>query len=188
MILTMQQKYLLNVIQRLGCVRREQLYQLFCPLFCADSPNTAEAVAGAALHRLRTTCQQLRETDDILHLTNAKPDRDLLEAIDVMIELSQASPLDFRRDEPPVLLRFSVQEFKVRRFAVVHGGTALDVLHFGSHERVILLFDGQGQAQPLPVSNKQFFAVRQDDGSHRYFAADGAQGGYIYAQKENNTG
>lgn len=188
MVLTSQQKYLLNVIQKLGCARREQLYRLFCPAFCVDNPDATEAVAGAALHRLRMTCQQLRETDGVFHLTNTKPDGDLLEAIDVMIELSRSKPLDFRRADPPVLLRFSVQEYKVRRFAILRHGAVLDVPRFGSHERVILLFDGRGQAQPLPVSNKQFVAVRQGDGSHRYFALGGAQGGSYYAQKENSTG
>ncbi len=188
MLLSIQQKYLLNVIQKLCFARREQLYRLFCPVFCADNPDATEAVAGAALHRLRTTCQQLRETDGVFHLTNTKPDSNLLEAIDVMIELSQAKPLDFRWAEPPVLLRFSVQEFMVRRFAILRHGDVLDVPRFGAYERVILLFDGQGQAHPLPVSNKQFIAVRQSDGSHRYFATDGTQGGCIYAQKENSTG
>ena len=188
MLLSIQQKYLLNVIQKLGCARREQLYRLFCPAFCVDNPDVTEAVAGAALHRLRTTCQQLRETDGVFHLTNTKPDGDLLETIDVMIELSRSKPLDFRRAEPPVLLWFSVQEYKVRRFAILRHDAVWDIPRFGSHERVILLFDGRGQAQPLPVSNKQFVAVRQGDGSHRYFALDGGQGGLRYAQKENSTG
>lgn len=187
MLLSIQQKYLLNVIQKLGCARREQLDRLFCPAFCADYPDTAEKVIGASLRRLRTTCQQLRETDGVFHLTNTKPDSDLLEAIDVMIELSRSNPLDFRRAEPPVLLRFSVQEFMVRRFAILRHGAVLDVPRFGVYERVILLFDGWGQARPLPVSNKQFVAVRQGAGSHRYFALGGSQGGSYYAQKENST-
>lgn len=187
MLLSIQQKYLLNVLQKLGCARQEQLYRLFRPVFCADDPNVTEKVAGAALHRLRSTCQQLRETDGVFHLTNITPDSGLLEAVDVMIELSEGSPLDFSRAEAPVLLRFSVQEQKVRRFCVLSGGVT-EPPQFKSRERVIRLFDGQGEARPLPVSNKQFFAVRQGDGSHRYFAADGAEGGLNHAKKENNDG
>ena len=173
MILTTQQKYMLGVIQKLGCARKDQLIALFRPEFCAEHPEAAEEVGGAALHRLRCCCQQLRESGGVYHLTNAKPDERKLEAIDVMIELTKAKPLDFRRCKAPVLLRFTVQEQKVRRFVVAAYGTEPSGLDLCPYERIILLFDGQGQAQPLPVSNKQFFAVRQESGTHRYFAASG---------------
>ena len=173
MLMSTQQKYLLNVLQKLGCARKEQLIRLFGPEFCAENPGKTEEVGGAALRRLRCCCQQLRETGGVYYLTNAKPDALTLEAIDVMIELSKARPLDYHRDKAPVLLRFSVQEQKVRRFIIAEYGADLTGLRFGPHDRFVLLFDGQGQAQPLPVSNKQFFAVRQENGSHRYFAANG---------------
>ena len=66
-----------------------------------------------------------------------------------------------------------MQEQKVRRFVVATYEEELTDLQLGPYDRVILLFDGQGQAQPLSVSNKQFFAVRQENGTHRFFAADG---------------
>ena len=173
MVFSTQQKYLLGVLEKLGCARKGQLIDLFRPQFCAEQPEKAEEVGGAALHRLRCCCQQLRETEGVYHLTNAKPDTATLEAIDVMIELTKAQPLDFRKEKTPALLRFSVQEQKVRRFIVAEYGADLSHLRLGPYDRIILLFDGQGQAQPLPVSNKQFFAVRQENGSHRYFAANG---------------
>ena len=173
MILTVQQKFMLTAIQSLGCVREDQLVTLFRPAFCAEHPNAAERVAGAALYRLRCCCQQIRQADGVWHMSNAKGDAQMLEAIDVMLELSGARPLNFQKAKRPALLRFTVQEQKVRRFAVAAYEEELTDLQLGPYDRVILLFDGQGQAQPLSVSNKQFFAVRQENGTHRFFAADG---------------
>ena len=173
MLLSTQQKYLLGVIQKLGCVRKDQLIALFQPAFCAENPGAAEEIGGAALHRLRCCCQQLRETEGIYHLTNEVPNARILEAIDIMIDLTMAKPLDFRRGHDQMLLRFTLQEQKVRRFIVAEYGTKPSELEIGTYDRIILLFDGQGQAQPLLVSNKQFFAVRQENGKHRYFAANG---------------
>ena len=176
MILSEQQKFMLAAIQRLGCVRRDQLVALFRPAFCAESPGAEESVADSALYRLRCCCQQVRVSNDVWRMSNAKENRLLLEAVDVMIELSGAKPLDYQKAQPPALLRFAVQEQKIRRFVVAACGEDLTDLRLGPYDRVILLFDGRGQAQPLAVSNKQFFAVRQENGTHRYFAA-GHEGG-----------
>lgn len=170
MLLTTQQKYLLAALRKLGGARKDQLVVLFRPVFCARKPDSADWIAGTALHRLQCT-NQLRESEGVYYLTNAPPD-DVLEAIDVMLDLSQAKPLDFQRGEAPALLRFSVQEQKVRRFVVARHGVDSEDLRLGAHERVILLFDGQGKGQPLPVSNKQFYAVRQEGGTHRYYAVN----------------
>lgn len=171
MLLTIQQKYLLTALRKLGGARRDQLVALFRPAFCAQKPESADWIAGTALHRLQST-NQLRESEGVYYLTNAPPTDDVLEAIDVMLDLSQAQPLDFQRGREPVLLRFSVQEQKVRRFVVARHGVESDDLNLGAYERVILLFDGQGKGQPLPVSNKQFYAIRQEGGTHRYYAVN----------------
>ena len=177
MILSAQQKFMLAAIQRLGCVRRDQLVASFRPAFCAKSPGVEERVADSALYRLRCCCQQVRVSNGVWHMSNAKENGQLLEAVDVMIELSGAKPLDYQKTQPPALLRFTVQEQKIRRFVVAACGEDLTDLRLGPYDRVILLFDGRRQAQPLAVSNKQFFAVRQKNGTHRYFAANGYEGG-----------
>ena len=172
MLLSKQQTYMLETIQKLGCVRKDQLIALFRLEFCAEDPEAAERVEGSALHRL-CSCRQVWESADVYHMDNTKPNERVLEAIDVMIELAKAKPLDFHGEKAPALLRFSVQEQKVRRFIVAEHGADPAELQLGAHERIILLFDGRGQARPLSVSNKQFFAVRQENGMHRYFAANG---------------
>lgn len=173
MVLSKQQKYLKGVIESLGCAREDQLVALLRAELCSGDPNAAEDVTEAALRRLRCCWQQLRAENGVYHMTNVRPDDRALEAVDVMIELSKAKPLCVHREKAPKLLRFSIQEQKVRRFLIAEYGASPEELQPEAHERIVLLFDAQGQAQPLSVSNKQFFAVRQEDGSHRFFAADG---------------
>ena len=122
MILSEQQKFMLAAIQRLGCVRRDQLVALFRPAFCAASPGAEEGVVDSALYRLRCCCQQVRVSNGVWSMSNAKENQQLLEAVDVMIELSGAKPLDYQKAQPPALLRFTVQEQKIRRFVVAAYG------------------------------------------------------------------
>ena len=173
MVLSKQQRYFKNVIESLGCVREDQLIKLFRPAFCPLRPDKAEEIATSALHGLLHCDNTVRQTGKIYHTRKAKVSERILEAIDVMLELSDARPLNFQAESPPILLRFSIQEKKVRVFIVAEHGAQLPREAIGEHDRIVLLFDAQGQAQPLSVSNKQFFAVRQGDGSHRFYAANG---------------
>ena len=98
MLLSKQQTYMLETIQKLGCVRKDQLIALFRLEFCAEDPEAAERVGGSALHRL-CSCRQVRESADVYHMDNTKPNERVLEAIDVMIELAKAKPLDFHGEK-----------------------------------------------------------------------------------------
>lgn len=173
MVLSKQQKYFKRVIESLGCIREDQLIELFRPVFCPLRPDKAKEIATSALHSLPHCDNSVRQTGKIYHTRRAKVSERMLEAIDVMLELSDARPLSFQAEAPPILLRFSIQEKKVRVFIVAEHGAQLPVEAIGEHDRIVLLFDAQGQAQPLSVSNKQFFAVRQGDGSHRFYVANG---------------
>lgn len=173
MVLSKQQKYLKSVIESLGCVREDQLIDLFRPAFCPNRPDKAESIATSALHALLHCDNTVRQTGRIYHTRRAEVSERILEAIDVMLELSDCRPISFAAEVPPILLRFSIQEKKVRVFIVAEQGAKLPQQAIGEHDRIVLLFDAQGQAQPLSVSNKQFFAVRQGDGSHRFYATNG---------------
>ena len=172
MVLSKQQKYFKAVIESLGYAREDQLIELFRPAFCPLRPDKAEEIATSALHGLLHCDNTVRQTGKIYHTRKAKVSERILEAIDVMLELSVARPLSFQAESPPILLRFSIQEKKVRVFIVAEHGAQLPREAIGEHDRIVLLFDAQGQAQPLSVSNKQFFAARQGDGSHRFYAAN----------------
>ena len=174
MLLTNQQKFLLDAVNRLGCVRDDQLADLIRPVFCQKRPDIAPGLVRAALRQLPLCNVELRQEGDCRCLPGTVPNAPLLDAVDVMLRLSNCSPLDYRRGTPPVLLRFTVQDISsVSTFLVTRSGAVLPEDAVLPLDRIILLFDGRGRPKALPVSNKQFFAVRQGDGTFRFFARGG---------------
>lgn len=174
MLITKQQRFILDALERLGGLRREQIISLIRPVFCAGKPEAATKIAAAALRQCSNCNIKLCDDGGVIYLQGTqRPDLELLEAVDVMLQLAGAGLTDYWRGKAPVLLRFCVQGQKVRTFSVAKYGPDVFTAAFPPHERIILLFDGQSQPQALPVSNKQFIAVRQEDGTHRFFALNG---------------
>ena len=114
----------------------------------------------------------------MIFLPGKRPNARLLEAIDVMLELSDARPLDYWTDEKePVLLRFSVDGKRISLFAVLHadGFMGADIRAppvFGPTVRLVILLSGESIPPALPVPNTQFYALRQKDGTHRFFSRE----------------
>lgn len=174
MLITKQQQFILNALERVGGLREAQMISLIRPVFCAERPEVAPQVVAAALRQFSSCNVKLHDDGGVIHLQGTDlPDVKLLEAIDVMLQLAGAGLADYWKGNPPVLLRFCVQGQRVRTFSVAGYGPDVFTAVFPPHERIILLFGGQSQPQALPVSNKQFIAVRQEDGTHRFFALDG---------------
>ena len=173
MLLTNQQKFLLDVLERLGCVRERQLVSLIRPAFCQRRPDIASVLVTSSMRQLMRGNFNIRKEGDVFLKRNAETNPALLEAVDVMLELSPDTPRSYRT-APPALLRFSVQEDKsLAAFLVARYGDDLARMELKPEERIILLFDGLGRPTPLPVPNKHFFAVRLETGKHRFFALDG---------------
>lgn len=170
MLVTKQQTFLCETLDLLGGARLDQLAALIRPVFCLEQPDIAPRVVDTALRQLHHRNVEIIRDGDLAYYPGKKPDPLFLDAVDVMLELTEANPVSFFRDSPPILLRFSAQEEKVRLFCVMAQGADLYGAKIYDTERVILLFDGRSQAQALPVSNKQFLAVRQSDRRHRFYA------------------
>ena len=174
MLITKQQKFLLRALERVGGLREAQMISLIRPVFCAEKPDVAPQVVAAALRQFSNCNVELRDDGGVIRLQGTeRPNGKLLDAVDVMLQLAGTGLADYWRGNPPVLLRFCVQAQKVRTFSVAVYGQGVFTAAFPPHERIILLFDGQGQPQALPVSNKQFIAVRQENETYRFFALDG---------------
>ena len=177
MLLTRQQRFVLETLIRLGCVRKKQLAALVRAQFCQTNPQAAERLTEAMLRQLCYGNQALRVEGELVRLPPIRADPAKLEAIDVMLELSGAAPLDFSaKQTPPVLLRFTTQGKKIRLFAVLAVAALSDPLYccglsFQPTERVIFLLDGPVRETPdIPgIPNKCFYAVLQADGAHRFF-------------------
>jgi len=107
MLLSIQQKFILDALKKLGCVRRRQLHALVKGRFQADHFEITQARMDAMLHQLcmgTIVCMD----DGMVWLDDERPDCRRLEAIDVMLELTGGKPQLFStKVEPPRLLRFA---------------------------------------------------------------------------------
>lgn len=173
MLLSKQQQYLLDAVQRLGGLSRGQLAALLRTQFCRQRPEVAPRLTEALLRQLRFGNTTLRLEGDMVTLPHIRADPRLTEAVDVMLELSEGAPLDFDAHQPPpILLRFSVPGKRIALFAVACSGANLAPTMFGPTERVILLHSGDGRPDKPPIGNRCFYAIPQADGAHRFFSSE----------------
>ena len=173
MLLTKQQQYILEVVQKLGSVSRKQLASLLRARFCQKHPDIAEHLTDVLLRQMRFGNIDLRLEGDMVTLPHIRADPHLPEAVDLMLELSGSAPLDFSaREPPPVLLRFTTEGKRISLFAVACSAANLTQAMFGPTERIIFLHTGGERPERLPIANKHFYAVPQADGTHRFFSSD----------------
>ena len=170
MLITNHQQHILDTLDILGGARKDQLAAFLRPAFALERYEDALRITKAAVRQMRYRNIPLEEDGDLVFYPGKRPGALLLEAVDIMLQLTDGSPLSYHREKSPILLRFSMQEQKVRLFCVIDSDADLAGVELYHTERVIQLFDGQGQARVLPVSNKQFYAARQSDGTYRFFA------------------
>ena len=74
MLLSIQQKFILDVLKKLGCVRRRQLHALVRGRFQQDGFEIAQARMDAMLRQLRAGTADVRLDDGLVWLSNAQPD------------------------------------------------------------------------------------------------------------------
>lgn len=180
MLLSKQQQYLLDTLGRLGCMRKDQIEALLEAAFFTEGKTVPKGFVDTLLRQFRFCNIDLREEGDVVLLPGTRADAHLLEAIDVMLELSQSRPLEFWAERKgPVLLRFSVAGRRVSLFAVLHaddvkGADGRAPPAVSPAERIVILFSGEGKPPALPasMSNTQFYALRQKDGTHRFFSRE----------------
>ena len=174
MFLSAQQKFILDALGKLNCVRRRQLHALVRGQFETDSFSVTQARMDAMLRQLRMGMADVRVDDELVWLSNTQPDSRRLEAVDVMIELTGGRPgVISASAEPPCLLRFAFGD-ELRLFTVASLDTApAGLLERGRAERIVWISDTGAIPQGLAVPPKHFFAARQPDGSHRFYGSNG---------------
>ena len=172
MLLTNQQKFLLDVLHRLHYARIDQLARLLMVPFLLDDQVRAERIVRGAMRQLQYGDGRVLINGNLVQQPGVVPNRKQLEAVDVMIQLSDAAPLDYILPTPPVLLRFSIQGTKVQVFSIWEYTANASLPCFDPSERLIVLLGKDDTVTSIPVPNKQFFARRKEDGSYRFFAPD----------------
>ncbi len=175
MLLSNQQKYILEVLRKLGCVRTDQLHALVRGKFQRPGFEIGEARMAAMLRQLRSGLGDFRLDGGFVCLAWGQPDALRLEAIDVMLELSEGTPQHFTaKVDSPRLLRFVLGD-RLKLFSVTRLSHVSDPqqLQRERSERIVWISDGGTPPEGLALPPKHFFAARQADGSHCYYGSNG---------------
>lgn len=169
MLLTKQQKYLLAVLEQLGCAEQRQLAALLQKIFAFSSLDDAVRVTGACVRQMQMG-GLLQISDNIVSQCKewAIPQR--IEAIDVMLELSAAQPESFYAVDKHILLRFSLGEASFKQFVIVSGSDPPPEREIRQDEKIIALLPDSIRPETFPYTRPVIFAIRQENGTHRFFA------------------
>ena len=171
MLLTMKQRYVVNVLNKLGCLRRDQLYILTRDHFKTEDYTLSEYQMDEILRQLPFLVNEIRVENGVVRLSDHKPEPLRLEAIDVMLELSNGYPIRFSatRDED-ILLRFALGSDPPRQYTVAAYSDAAAAVEDGKN--IVWISIKRLKPEKLALAKQQFYAQRQEDGSHRFFGAN----------------
>lgn len=175
MILTNQQKYIVDVLKQLKYARISQLHAMTRTHFAAHGVEIGE-------HRMETMLRQLRMASNFVFLQKdlvtygcRETSEHYLEAIDVMLELTGNTPIFYSCDrlQEPVLLRFGGDgDMLGLLFSVsyldIPGRIAAAPRMKG--ERIIWISDSVDMCS-IVLPKHHFFARRQQDGTHRFYGS-----------------
>lgn len=175
MLLTIQQKFYLDTVQEFKCLRFAQFHALLQRRFhVPGKTDVSVEYMAAMLRQLRYCNWDIHAEVEYIYIAGVSPDPRLLEAIDVMLELSQYNSPDIGVTAPfPVLLRFPLSREKLRLFSVVSLSmvTGIDVIKRQKMERIVWISDDGAVPNELTLPSKHFFAARQENGTHRFYGS-----------------
>ena len=169
MLLTKQQKYLLAVLEKLGCAEQRQLAALLQKTFAFSSFDDAVRVTAASVRQMQMG-GLLQISDSIVSHCGERAVSQQIEAIDVMLELSAAQPQDFYAVDRHILLCFSLGEPSFKQFVIVSGSDPLPEREIRQDEKIIVLLPDGARPETFSYASPVIFAIRQENGTHRFFA------------------
>lgn len=178
MFLTRPQRYIMDVLKKLKYVRQDQLYILVRERFRTKEGDVLISMKGldAMLRQLRTGIEDIRMDDKAVWLKNALPNQTVSEAVDVMLELTEGTPQDFEVDTgSQPMLHFTWGGDKLRAFSVGKLRAADLLLRtFGDlpkSQRCIWLCGENAVPTDIGLPKRHYLAVRQADGTHRFYGS-----------------
>ena len=169
MLLTKQQKYLLAVLEKLGCAEQRQLAALLQKMFAFSLFDDAVRVTSACVRQMQMG-GLLQISDNIVSHCGERADSQQIEAIDVMLELSAAQPENFYAVDKHTLLRFSLGEPGFKQFVIVSGSDPPPEHEIQQDKKIIALLPDGTKPEIFPYTRPVIFAIRQENGIHRFFA------------------
>ena len=169
MLLTKQQKYLLAVLEKLGCAEQRQLAALLQKTFAFSALDDAVRVTGACVRQMQMG-GLLQISDGLITQTGGQLNTQRIEAIDVMLELSAAQPESFYAVDKHILLRFSLGEPSFKQFVIVSGSDPPPEHEIQQDKKIIALLPDSIKPEAFSYTSPVIFAIRQENGTHRFFA------------------
>ena len=169
MLLTKQQKYLLAVLEKLGCAEQRQLAALLQKMFAFSFLDDAVRVTNACVRQMQMG-GLLQISNGLVTQTGGQPSPQQIEAIDVMLELSATQPESFYAVDRHILLRFSLGEPSFKQFVIVSGSDPPPEHEIRRDEKNIILLPDGIRPEAFSYTRPVIFAIRQENGTHRFFA------------------
>ena len=169
MLLTKQQKYLLAVLEKLGCAEQRQLTALLQKMFAFSFLDDAVRVTNACVRQMQMG-GLLQISNGLVTQTGGQPSPQQIEAIDVMLELSAAQPESFYAVDKHILLRFSLGEPSFKQFVIVSGSDPPPEHEIQQDKKIIALLPDSIKPEAFSYTRPVIFAIRQENGTHRFFA------------------
>ena len=169
MLLTKQQKYLLAVLEKLGCAEQRQLAALLQKTFAFSALDDAVRVTGACVRQMQMG-GLLQISNGLVTQTGGQLNTQRIEAIDVMLELSAAQPESFYAVDKHILLRFSLGEPSFKQFVIVSGSDPPPEHEIQQDKKIIALLPDSIKPEAFSYTRPVIFAIRQENGTHRFFA------------------
>jgi len=169
MLLTKQQKYLLAVLEKLGCAEQRQLAALLQKMFAFSFLDDAVRVTNACVRQMQMG-GLLRIVDGLVNLCGEQSVPQQIAAIDVMLELSAAQPESFYAVDKHILLRFSLGEPSFKQFVIVSGSDPPPEHEIQQDKKIIALLPDSIKPEAFSYTRPVIFAIRQENGTHRFFA------------------
>ena len=169
MLLTKQQKYLLAVLEKLGCAEQRQLAALLQKTFAFSALDDAVRVTGACVRQMQMG-GLLQISDGLITQTGGQLNTQRIEAIDVMLELSATQPESFYAVDRHILLRFSLGEPSFKQFVIVSGSDPPPEHEIQQDKKIIVLLPSSIKPEAFSYTRPVIFAIRQENGTHRFFA------------------
>lgn len=170
MLLSHQQKYILRVVDVLDCIRFSQLHELTRSAFSSAESVITEARMSVMLRQLICGNYDIVWENDVVRKGHATVDALFLEAIDIMLEISEQQPKEYARgEEPHVLLRFSAQQvYSIMRLSA-EALAGPDTVSPKEGEHIIWLSETVKPEDCQNLPERQFFARKGEDGVYHFY-------------------
>lgn len=174
--LSNQQKYILEILKEFKYLRVRQLHAMVRTHYRAQGIEIDARRMEIMLRQMRTGTNYVWLRGDVVSYGDRRIDPRLLEALDVMLELTKAQPGFYSKDglHEPFLLRFTGNGkgagylFSV---AWLDAATHIATVPRMKGERIIWISESNSFGE-INLPRHHFFAVRQEDGTHRFFGSN----------------